>query len=103
MKSIFRTTLLITTISLSNNAHARDVILVENLASHNEGEMLLKIIQDKFKIPKKLITYRMVASECSKHAEAIMQLCLKSNGELEVVKVNKFAVENSLRVFSEIE
>ena len=88
--------LLITTVT-----HARDIILVENLASASEGEMLMNIIQQKFKIPRKLITYRSINQACMEKSEAIMHLCLKQNGELEVVKVNRFVVENSLRVFLE--
>jgi hypothetical protein len=103
MKSIFKSILLIAIITLSSITHARDVILLENLATSSEGQVVLKLIQEKFKIPRKLITYRSINNECVKNSEAIMQLCLKSNGELEVVKVNKFAVENSLRVFLEME
>ncbi|MBY0415950.1 MAG: hypothetical protein K2Q18_17395 [Bdellovibrionales bacterium] len=103
MKSIFKTFFFITCLTLSHNTIAREVILLENLATQAEGEMVIKIIQEKFKIPRKLITYRNINSECSKESDSIMQLCLKSNGDLEVLKVNKFAVENSLRVFLEME
>lgn len=103
MKLIFKSVILYLCVSSFSTAHARDIILVENLASNTEGKLLLKIIQEKFKIPRKLITYRRVNKECSKESEAIMQLCLKVNGDLEVVNVNRFAVENSLRVFLETE
>jgi hypothetical protein len=38
-----------------------------------------------------------------KTSDAIMQLCLKKNGEMEIVKINKFVVENTFRVFLEAE
>ena len=85
------------------NLQARDVILIENLASHDEGKMLIRILKEKFHIPQKLITYKTPASECSKSADAIMQLCLKNDGEMEIIKLNKFVIENSLRAFLELE
>lgn len=88
---------------ISLPAYSRDIILVENQASSSEGQMLLSIIQQKFKIPRKLITYRNVKNDCQKTSEAIMQLCLQSNGELTIVKINKMVVENSLRAFQEVE
>ena len=103
MKSAFKTLSLCLACFFINTTHARDIILVENLATPSEGQALLKIIQEKFKIPRKLITFRNIKRECVRESEAIMQLCLKMNGELDVVKVNRFAVDNSLRVFLETE
>ena len=103
MKLIFKIFLIITSQSIYSQAHARDVILLENLGTHAEGTQALKILQEKFNIPKGLITYRNINGECQKRSEAIMQLCLKADGELDVVKVNRYAVENSLRVFLEME
>ena len=85
----------------STISHSRDVILIENLASAEEGQMLLKIIQEKFNIPKKLITYRKIKSECVKNSDAIMQLCLKADGEMDIVKINKFVVKETFRIFAE--
>jgi hypothetical protein len=103
MKSVFKSATLCLAFFIITPVHARDIILIENLASHSEGQMLLKIIQDKFKIPRKLITYRNITGNCVRESEAIMQLCLKNDGEMEVVKVNKVAVDNSLRAFLETE
>lgn len=101
MKSTFKFIVVLYLVSISSS-HARDIILLENMASHAEGQVVLKLIQNKFNIPRRLITYRNVNNECTKNSEAIMQLCVKNDGTLEVVKVNKFAVENSLRVFLEM-
>lgn len=78
----------------------RDIILVENLASLEEGRMLMRIIEEKFNIPLSIVTFQ-ARSDCSKNNEAIMHLCLQKNGELEIVKINRFVVKNSLSAFSE--
>lgn len=96
MKRIFSLLLFAICFSVS----ARDIILVENLASNEEGSMLKKIIEEKFNIPKSIVTYKSMTS-CSTDTEAIMHLCLKRNGELEIVKVNRFVVKNSLSAFYE--
>ena len=83
------------------SAYSRDVILIENLASPKEGQMLLRIIHERFNIPKKLITYREIKSECMKSSDAIMQLCLNANGEMDIVKINKIVVAETFRIFSE--
>ena len=83
----------------SINTFARDIILVENLASKDSGELLLKILEEKFNIPKQLIIYKEHISECSKKSEAILQLCMQANGDLDIVKINRFVIENSLSVF----
>lgn len=85
-------------LSLSLKAYSRDIILVENLASKEEGQVLMNIIAKKFKIPKNLVSYK-ATKECSNKTEAIMHLCLKRDGELEIVKVNRFVVKNSLSAF----
>lgn len=83
---------------LSFNVYSRDIILVENLASKEEGQVLMNIIASKFKIPKNLVSY-LKTNKCSVKTEAIMHLCLKQDGELEIVKVNRFVVKNSLSAF----
>ena len=101
MKSHFKSLLFLIILMSSTISHSRDVILIENLASAEEGQMLLKIIQEKFNIPKKLITYRKIKSECVKNSDAIMQLCLKADGEMDIVKINKFVVKETFRIFAE--
>jgi len=86
-----------------NTSIARDIILIENNASHEEGKLLVRILEEKFNIPRKLISYKHINTSCRKNSDAIMQLCLKSNGELEVIKVDRFVVENSIGTFLEME
>lgn len=103
MKSHFKYFLIAIALACSIKAYSRDVILIENMGSAESGQMLLQIIQKKFNIPRKLITYKSVIKECMKTSEAIMQLCLKSDGEMEIVKINKFVIENTFRIFLETE
>ncbi len=88
---------------LSSTLYAREVILVENKATKEEAQMVLRVLQEKFNIPRKLITIRNIANECAKDSDAIMHLCLKENAEVDIVKMNKFVVEKTLRVFLEME
>lgn len=103
MKSHFKSVLIALTLLTSLEAHSREVILIENLSTPEAGQMLLKIIQQKFNIPRKLITYRSVNRECMKTSDSIMQLCLRADGEMDIVKINKFVIEQTFRVFLEAE
>lgn len=101
MKSHFKSFLVAMMLINSAVSYSRDIILIENLADNQSGQTLLRIIQQKFNIPRKLITYRNVNRECMKKSDAIMQLCLKADGEMDIVKINKFVVEETFRVFAE--
>lgn len=101
MKSHFKSFLVAMVVAHSTASYSRDIILIENLADNQSGQTLLRIIQQKFNIPRKLITYRNVNRECMKKSDAIMQLCLKANGEMDIVKINKFVIEETFRVFAE--
>ncbi len=98
MKCLYKFILLT---SLTSSLYARDIILVENKATAEEGKLLLKILQEKFNVPRKLISYKVPESECAKKSDAIMHLCLKENGELEIVKMNKLVMDRAFGVFSE--
>ncbi len=78
---------------------AREVILLENLADEETGKIVMKILEEKFNVPRQLITYRKPAEGCAKKSEAVLQLCLKTNGELDIVKVDRFVMENSFSAF----
>ena len=103
MKSHFKSILFMILILNLRIAYSRDVILIENLAGHEDGQILLKIIQQKFNIPKKLITYRRIKTECRKNSDAIMHLCLRADGEMDIMKINKFVIEETFRIFTEAE
>ena len=98
MKLIFN---LLLFLSLANTSfgHARDIVLIENLSSDEEGEVVKKILNEKYKIPIELISLRLVQKNCSLKSEAIMHICIEENGELKVARMNKFVVRNALGVF----
>jgi hypothetical protein len=73
---------------------ARDIVVIDNLASSIEGQTLTQLIQSKVGIPKKFIKLINGASECSKKSDAILQVCLLKNGEIEIIKKNDDVLEN---------
>jgi hypothetical protein len=42
-------------------------------------------------------------NKCEIDVEAIVQFCLKADGDLVVVKMNKYFIENTMAVFLETE
>lgn len=103
MKFHYKTIMVISIMTiLTSSLYARDVILIENLASQAEGEALVGILQKQFSIPRRLITLKN-KKVCQKNTEAIMHLCLRVNSELEIVKMNKFVVEETLAAFADLE
>lgn len=98
MKRLFSLLTIYVFLLSSCSASARDIILVENLATPEEGAMLIKIIAEKFHIPRNMISFK-TPLQCSKQSEAIMHLCLRQDGVLDVLQVNKFVVKNSLSAF----
>ena len=85
----------------SQTTHARDLIVLENLGKDENAKLVLKILKEKFHIPETLVTYKKSSESCKVHPESIMHFCLKENAELEVLKVNRYIVENSLKSFDE--
>lgn len=78
---------------------ARDVILIENQASLEEGVLLRSILEKKFHLPSELITLKNINASCEDKTEAIIHLCLLRSGDLQIKKMNQYVVENSLGVF----
>jgi hypothetical protein len=99
MKLIFNISLLCCLIFSSTIASAREIILIENLATSSEGDLLVNILVKKFRLPKELITLRNTNLPCETKSDAIIHLCLEANGELQVKKMNQYVVKNSLGVF----
>lgn len=82
--------------------YGREIILIQNEGGKENGKMLIEILQKKFNIPRVLIHYNEKL-KCGVNLEAIIHLCLKKDGDLEVIKINKFAVNQVLEVFLEME
>ena len=100
MKSIYRIfTIICFLVLITPHAMSREVILIENLATLAEGELLADILVKKFKLPRELITIKNTNLPCEARSEAIIHLCLEANGELQVKRMNQYVVKNSLGVF----
>lgn len=99
MKSIFKSLIYCYLILICPRLFAREVVLIENLATASEGELLKSILIKKFHLPRELITLKNTNQACETRSEAIIHLCLEANGELLVKKMNQFIVRNSLGVF----
>lgn len=99
MKLIFKTLPWCFLILSAPQLFARDIVLIENLASVSEGELLKSILMKKFHLPRELITLRNTHHPCESRSEAIIHLCLEANGELLIKKMNQYIVQNSLGVF----
>ena len=99
MKLIFKNIIFCFLILICPKLFAREIILIENLASKSEGELLKSILIKKFHLPKELITLRNTNKNCEPKTEAIIHLCLEADGELTVKKINQYVVRNSLGGF----
>ena len=99
MKSIFKNILFCFLFLTASKLFAREIILIENLASVSEGELLKSILIKKFHLPKELITLRNTNKFCEPKSEAIIHLCLETDGELSIKKFNQYVVRNSLGGF----
>ena len=81
---------------LNIKCYGREIILVENLASQMEGEVLKDLLINKFNIPIQLMTFKKAIHTCSHSPESILHICLKENGEIEILKMNKEILEKNL-------
>ncbi len=78
---------------------ARDVILIENRSSIDEGILVKTILTKKFHLPDELISLRQINEGCEKKSEALIHLCIDQFGELHISKMNYYVVNNSLGIF----
>jgi hypothetical protein len=102
MKSIFNFLLffvVMPTFLQSMSAHSREVILIENKASQSEGLILKKILFQRFHLPLELITLKKIKDNCERKSDAIIHLCLEENGDLKVIELNQYVIQNSFGVF----
>lgn len=99
MKLIFKNLIILYIIFLAPHLFSREVILIENIASIKEGELLRSILTKKFHLPYELITLKNINNACETKSEALIHLCLEANGELVIKKMNQYIVKNSLGVF----
>jgi hypothetical protein len=99
MKLIFSA--LITYLLISQNLSAREIILIEHLDNSEVAKIVKNILIKKFQMPDQLIQVSAQDSVCSEHTEAILQLCVLKNGELEIKKINKYVLKTAFNIFLE--
>lgn len=102
MNTLFKALLIMSTLGFFSLAYAREIILIENLAGPAEEKMLTRILKEKFNIPESFIKVNQKRA-CKLNQDAIMHLCLRADGELDVLKIETYAIENMLRTFLEME
>lgn len=61
--------------------------------------MLRRILETRFRFPRKLITLKNIHTKCDEKSEAVIHLCLMPEAELRVIKMNQFIVKNSFGIF----
>lgn len=83
--------------------YAREIILIENLTDPIHGKTLISILNQKYQLPQKLITYNLQKDQCTKGSDAILHLCIKRNGDIDVLKYEQKVLEKMLSVFLESE
>ncbi|NOT79839.1 MAG: hypothetical protein HOP07_12665 [Bacteriovoracaceae bacterium] len=87
----------------SYGLYAREIILIDNLADPVHGKTLISILNRKYQLPQKLITYNLHKDQCTKGSDAILHLCIKRNGDIDVLKYEQKVLEKMLSVFLESE
>lgn len=102
MKWIIKWTVL-TYALYSDGVYAREIILIDNLAEAIHGKTLISILNQRYQLPQKLITYNLHKDQCTKGSDAILHLCIKRNGDIDVLKYEQKVLEKMLSVFLESE
>ena len=100
MKFLLSSSLFFSMIINPTHIQAREIVIIENLASRLEGETLAQLIQKRLGLPKNYISVLTGPSKCTKQREAILHICLLSNGDIEIIKKNEEVLENLKNVFT---
>lgn len=79
------------------NTWAREIFVIEHTNQIEVAKMTKKILINRFQIPESLIQIRN--ANCNDKSEAILQLCILNNGELEIKKINKYVLNNAFNIF----
>jgi hypothetical protein len=97
MKLIFSA--LLTSLLISQNLAAREIILIEHLDNSEVAKIVKNILITKFQMPDQLIQISAQENTCSEHTEAILHLCILKNGELEIKKINRYVLKTAFNIF----
>lgn len=102
MKLIFKSLILLM-ITFNFNLYARDIIYIENQATKEELALLVKILEEKFNMPKSFITKRDTSGPCQINNDSVLHLCLRKDGSLDILKMESYVIDATLRTFIEME
>ena len=80
---------------------ARDIIVITYGTQGAKAQLVEKMVKDKMKIPPRLIKRRWQKDPCEKSRDAILQICLKDDGEMVFPVVKKDVIFQSFKVFRE--
>lgn len=93
---------LITNICISLNLNARDIIVIESKLNSPQIEVIINVLTKKFNFPKKYIKLRSNNGQCLKNLiqdESLIHFCIDSAGEIIILKLSKYGMENTLNEF----
>lgn len=102
MKSNFKNLLYILTIFLfSTISLSRETFLVTFSEHKQRAKNVEKILMNHFSIPKELIHTQKVDLPCKKLDEAIIQICISENKEMNFPYINREILNRSLKILWE--
>ncbi len=78
--------------------HARDLILIENLAENIHGTTLKDLLHEKFLLPKNFIKITNKQDKCKRNKESILQFCIQKNGDIDSEIINPEVFEELIKI-----
>lgn len=86
-------------LAFSQAARAREIIVIEHIQNNETASMVKNILIKKFQLPASLIKIYGLTNNCSEKSDAIVQLCVLKNGELEIKKINRYVLKSAFNIF----
>lgn len=99
MKSLFKASLILMTLTMSTQVYARDIIIVTYKEHRTKAELIKKLLIQDVLLPKELIEIRRQSNACEESAHSIVQICIDQDEEMRFVRFNQEVVNKSLSVF----
>lgn len=99
MKLIFK--ILVFLLFMSGMAHARDIIIIDHIHNLAVAKTVHALLINKFNMPKAFIRINESETQCQRSKESIMHLCVKENGDLDVINLNNYLLKSSFNIFLE--
>lgn len=102
MKSFFKSFGLILLVAWAlwgPSAWARDIIIITYGIQKDKALLVERLLKEEMKIPDRLIRRRRQRKPCQKSLDAILQICLKDDGEMSFPVAKKDVVTQSFNVF----